>query len=269
MKKQCKFCKKTIPKTEGPNWNKRIFCNTFCQQEWWRYKRNKTGDFSKREKLTKAKIIRNNNHLSEQQKQLCYGGLMGDSNLQSKNGRLHRIKFGHCEKQLPYLEWKRKLLNPFIIQEQATKEQITKIILNNKFITRTAFYSYNSIIHQDFTNLFPLFYRKIKGKSIRHITTKTLNLLQPFAILIWYLDDGTLTKDKSYRFYTNAYPLSQQKAMKKWFWHKYRIEVKINYNSTENSYFLTLSVNNSKNLQKIFQPFISQVPECMYYKFLF
>ena len=106
MNKQCKFCKKTIPKTEEPNWYKRIFCNTFCQQEWWRYERNKTGDFSRRKKQIKANNIREKNHLSEQQLQLCYGGLMGDSNLQSKNGRLHRIKFGHCEKQLPYLEWK-------------------------------------------------------------------------------------------------------------------------------------------------------------------
>lgn len=269
MKKQCKFCKKIIPEKKGPNEWKRIFCNTFCQQEWWRYKRNKTGDFSRKDKSEKARNIRKNNHLSEQQLQLCYGGLLGDSNLQSKNGRLHRIKFGHCEKQLPYLEWKRKLLNPFIIQEGTTYEEKTTRILNNKSFSQTRFHSYNSIIHQDLTNLFPLFYRRIKGKSIRHITTKTLNLLQPFAILIWYLDDGTLTRNKSFRFYTNAYPLSQQKAMKRWFWHKYRIETKINYRKEENSYFLTLSVNNSKNLQKLFQPFVSQVPECMHYKFLF
>lgn len=268
MEKRCKFCKKIIHKAEKKNQYKKLFCNKTCQQEWWRYKRNKTGRFT-REQRAKGIELRKNNHLSEQQLQLCYGGLLGDSSLKMKDNGQIGIKFGHCEKQLPYLEWKKKILEPFIVQNNPTVEKPETHFFKGDSIKSSTFYSYNSIIHQDITDLYPLFYRKVKNKSIRHITMKTFNLLTPFALLIWFLDDGTLTKDKECRIYTLAYDLSQHKVMKKWFWHKYRIEVKIYLNITRKRYYLSFNVNNSKHLQELFQPFLSEIPECMHYKFLF
>jgi len=218
-------------------------------------------------KRTKGVHLRKNFHLSDIQKQLCYGTLLGDASLNWRSNGQCRLKVGHCEKQQDYLEWKRNLLMPFILQSEPTIDLLSE---SNFSKNGSKFYIYNTIAHQDFTDMAGLFYRKVSGKRIRYITMKTLKLLNPFAILIWYLDDGILTKDKEMRIYSNAYSLSHHKAIKIWFWQQYRIETKIvpTRHGEKIYYFLRFSVNNSKNLQELFNPYIDSLPECIKYKLL-
>lgn len=269
MKKQCKFCKKTFITPKGPLTTNKIFCEYICQQEWWRYKRNKTGDLTRRDKRLLGQKIRNTKHLTKQQLQICYGGLLGDSSLSRRSNEQYRLKLGHSEKQLPYLKWKKELLKPFIIQEKATYEPPKHTQFRKQRFFSHPFYIYNSIIHQDFTNLAGLFYcRKKNGKRIKYITQKLLNKIQPLAILIWYLDDGHLTKDKMARIATNCFSLSENKTIKRWFWHKYRIKAIIYHNiyTKYSTYFIGFNVNDTKKFFELFKPFKSSIPECMHYK---
>jgi hypothetical protein len=213
----------------------------------------------------KGDYLRKNNHLSDKQKKICYGALLGDSNLHHRDNGQCSFKICHCKKQLGYLEWKKNLLLPFIIQDSPTVDN------NNSFGYGSSFI-YTSIVHQDFTDMVGLFYRKIKGKRNRYITMKTLKLLNPLSILIWYLDDGTLTIDKEMRLCSNAYSLSEHKTMKSYFWKNYRIETKIAKFTHKHTgkiyYFLRFNVENSKKLRNLFEPFIDEIPECMRYKLL-
>lgn len=205
--------------------------------------------------------IRRDYHLSLLQKQICYGGLLGDSNLNWRDNGQCRLKMSHCEKQLDYLEWKKSFLNDFIIQKKPIIDYPNGFGKQNQ-------YSYNTVVHQDFTDMANLFYRMIKGRHIRYITMKTLKLLDLFAVLIWYLDDGTLTKDNELRIYSNAYDISMHKAMKKWFWHKYRLEAKIRSSHNNKYYYICFSVRNSKNLLNLFKQYLPIIPDVMKYKLL-
>lgn len=208
-------------------------------------------------------------HLTEYQLQITYGGLLGDSSLTPRSNGQCRLKMSHGEKQKEYLEFKKKIMEPFIIQESATKD-ISKRDNTDAFGSLPT-YHYNSIVHQDFTNLYGLFYRKEKGIKRRYLNMNILNLLQPIAILIWYLDDGNYfySKKKGAKMYisTYSYPLSEHKMLAKWFWHTWRIESKITYDKTHNNYYIRFNKEAIIKFSETFLfPFKDIIPNCMLYK---
>jgi hypothetical protein len=250
MNKKCLYCQKEFI----TDIHKKNFCSYSCQQEYWRHKRNKTGLFNRRNQQTIADNIRNTQHLSPEQLQLCYGTILGDASISPRNNGRCRMKLSHCTEQKPYLLWKMNKLKPFILQENLTKDGPNM-------------YSFSTITHSDFALLYHLLYKTSKKKRCKYITMKNLLLLQPLAILIWYLDDGCITADHEMRLGTNRYTLSEHQTIKKWFWQKHRIETIIARNSIKNSYFLRFNVRNSAKLMQLFLPYTQVIPECMHYKF--
>lgn len=208
-----------------------------------------------------AKEVRKSKHLNFKQKQLVIGTLLGDGSITNERNGAKGIQISHCEKQLPYLEWKKSILNPFILAEKPSKYYGSYGGYGS--------YKYCSIIHQDFTDIYGLLYRKINGKSKKFVTRKCLNELDNFALLVWFMDDGCITKDKEARIATNGFTLSEQKAIKIWFWQKFKIETIISRNCLNNTYFIRFNVLNSKRLMRLFIEFIKDVPNCMLYKFRF
>lgn len=89
----------------------------------------------------------------------------------------------HCEKQLKYLEWKKKLLekNGFICSEIKYKK-------NNNFN------AYKFKTHQ--YNFIKLYRKYIYKNNKKQITRKILNRLTPLGLAIWYMDDGGLSQKK-------------------------------------------------------------------------
>ena len=209
----------------------------------------------------KAIEVRKNNHLNEKQKQLTLGTLLGDGSMFLKSNGARGVQFSHCEKQLGYLEWKKSILNPFIVADKPSMW-----IGNNG---RSLFGIYRSIIHQDFTDIYGLLYRKIKGKERKFLTRRYLNKIDVFGLLIWFLDDGCVSKDKDIRLGTDYFSLSEQKAIKIWLWQKFRIQCTISFNRKKETYFLLFNTLNGKRLMRLFIKYINEIPECMLYKFRF
>jgi hypothetical protein len=90
---ECLFCKKLFNiDSLIKNQSKKKFCTKEHQQEFWRLKRNITGDFSRKKKNFKA-ISLKNNLLTNRELQVCIGGLLGDSNLNTRNNGSVRINF--------------------------------------------------------------------------------------------------------------------------------------------------------------------------------
>ena len=265
MNPQCKLCNK--PFIKGPKTSHMLFCTKNCQQEYWRIKRNKTGT-SNKESREKADFVRKNIHLSEKQLQLCVGALLGDSSMSpNQNGNI-RMRFGHAEKHKDYLEWKKVIMEPFIVQKTPSS------YISHGFGNSVCFV-YDTIVHEDFKRLYPLFYSPSRKKRLRNITWKTLDLLTPLGLLIWHLDDGTLAypqpnkgKNPIINIRTDAYSLSIQRMLKRWFWQKHQIDIVISYDKTHDSYYIRFNTRQVPQLMKLFQPYIQEIPACMQYKII-
>lgn len=208
--------------------------------------------------------------MKDKQLQVCLGGLLGDSSISPRNGGKCRIKFNHTASQLPYLEYKKKIMESYIIAEKPTYTP-SKEVRTNKPFRSNPIYTYMSITHQDFRDIFGMLYRNIKGRNQRVITMKFLMKLSPLALLIWYLDDGTLTQDKEARIGSYRYSLSEHRTIKKWLKQQYGIDAIIapyNIKGKVNRFFLRMRVKDSKLLFTLLNEYFSEIPPCMHYKFI-
>lgn len=262
--KQCKHCQASFDSIHS----NKVFCSHPCQEEYWAVVRSKGGKSTKNARM-KARLVRDTQRLSERQKQICLGGLLGDSSITPRDNGACRVRFGHGIDQKEYLEWKKRLMGDFIIQETPSM-YISKGYAKEP----TEAFIYETIVHEEFKRLYPLFYSSERKKRERSISWKTIEDIDAFGLLIWYLDDGCLAKPRekdkngTVRLHTNAYPLPMQRIFVKWFWKKFRIEAKIQYNSTHGSHFLRFNTIESTQFLSLFYPFVAEVPECMNYKLL-
>ena len=116
--------------------------------------------------------------LSTSQWELILGSLMGDGNLSRpvrREDHSGRFRMGHGAKQAAYLDWKVSLLA-------------------NVPHTRTV--NAKGSVFADFTPLAELGeLREVvyQGDGKRHLTWDYLKKLTPFALAVWYMDDGCLT----------------------------------------------------------------------------
>jgi recombination protein RecA len=116
--------------------------------------------------------------LSPSQQQLILGSVMGDGNLSKpvhSEDHSARFRMGHGARQAAYLDWKVSLLA-------------------NVPHTRTV--NAKGAVFADFTPLAELGeLREVvyQGDGKRHLTWDYLKALTPFALAIWYMDDGCFT----------------------------------------------------------------------------
>lgn len=200
-------------------------------------------------------------HLSEMQTGLCIGTLLGDASMFVKTNGARGMQMCHCEKQKEYLEWKKEKLKPFFIAEKPSSYQ------SHGYENSQMSYNYRSIVHQDFTNIYGVMYRNVSGKRKKYVTRRVLNMLNDIGLLVWFLDDGCITKDREARIATNGFSEQEQHTIKKWFFQKYGIDATISFNGNNKSYFLRFRVAETNKLLKIFDKFKDEIPECMLYKF--
>lgn len=210
--------------------------------------------------------------LTEKQLELCYGGMLGDSSITPRPNGAGRLRLSHGSKQKEYLEWKASLMRPFIIQENPTSWNNPEKNINGTICPPSTAFCYETVVHQTFTDLYGLFYEKIKGVKRKRLTMSILNKVTPFSVLIWFLDDGSYfysaTKNThSMYLSTYRYTLGEHQTLKKWFWHKWRIESVISYDKTHNKYILRFNVKAQKRFYELFlKPFSVEIPKCMAYK---
>ncbi len=122
-------------------------------------------------------MIAEPHYLSEQQLQMVLGSIMGDGclspNLRDRSGV--RFRMGHGGKQVGYLDWKVSLLAN---------------------VPRTRTTNPKDAVFADFTPLAELGELRETvyfGDGKKHFTWEYLKALTPFALAIWYMDDGCFT----------------------------------------------------------------------------
>jgi len=120
-------------------------------------------------------------YLSAQQRQLVYGGLMGDGSISPK--AVHavgvtmksRFRFGHGPKQDAYARWKASLL-------EGVPTSISPHAKGGLMVETTPLIELDGLRHAVY----------VGGKKV--FSWDYLKELTPFALAIWYLDDGTFSE---------------------------------------------------------------------------
>lgn len=243
----------------------KIFCSRECL---CKYRRDRIPRKTSKSYF-KANELRSK-HIPQNQLEIIYGTLLGDASLILQTNNFHRLSLCHCEKQLNYLIFKKEKLKSIFIQKHPNKHVHKPHLFRGCYVSEKVQYHTHSISHKDLTNVYGIFHRNKK----KIVTRKALNLLTPTSLLLWYLDDGSLSKQRSIIISSLSFSLSEHKAIKIWFWQKHKIEVKIGlvkntYNNELKLYYnLRFTVPNTRKFIDLISTssIFKELPECMLYK---
>jgi recombination protein RecA len=127
--------------------------------------------------------------LSETQRSIIVGTLLGDGHLETQNGcKTYRLKIEHSSKQAEYSAWLYQQFQQWVRTPLASKQKHlgNKVTLNDWFQTL-------SVAQFRFYGL--QFYDKQGHKRVPKIIRR---LLTPLALAVWFMDDGS-AKSKNHR----------------------------------------------------------------------
>jgi hypothetical protein len=145
-------------------------------------------------------------------KSIILGSLLGDSSLtkvKSKNSINYRIDFGHGQKQLPYLLWKRELLS-----------------CNNKVGQRISgkgfpIYYFRYFNADLLKELLPI----CKPNGVKQVTKEWINGMNELSLAIWYQDDGAWSGQtnkprrrgrRRITFHTDSFDIPSIELLREW-----------------------------------------------------
>lgn len=124
-------------------------------------------------------------------KQFIRGSLLGDGSIpkQSIRSKNYRITFGHGHKQKAYLEWKHDFLEQYLLSGAIVK----RIAKSNRYKTgECVSYHFKSKTHPIFTEFRNLYYN-----DKRLLNKEDISEINDFALAIWYMDDGNISRRKN------------------------------------------------------------------------
>lgn len=206
---------------------------------------------------------------NDEQKSLLIGSILGDGGLRiPKRGKNAHFYEKHCEKQLPYLVWKRDKLMPFVQKKLDIEKGGDHIISGVKCVVQDS-YKMITIAHTYLTDLWKMFYRGNGNKISPDNIDDYLNL---FVIAVWICDDGSLVWNSIKRKYcidlhTENFVYDEQvilcRALSRYFKGNLRIYKRKYISGTK--YYINLS--GKKELHSLCSELINFVPDCMKYKF--
>jgi len=126
--------------------------------------------------------------LTERQREITVGKLLGDGHLESMNGgKTYRLKVEHSIKQREYVDWFCKEFREWIISGPKEKRQV---------VGRKTYYKYwvNTLSCGSFRFYAQQFYRN--GKKV--VPKLIHRWLTPLSLAVWFMDDGSI-KSKSHK----------------------------------------------------------------------
>jgi recombination protein RecA len=197
-------------------------------------------------------VVMEPKRLSGQQMQLILGSLMGDGNLSpNRRGRSGtRFRMGHGAKQAAYLNWKAALLG-------------------NIGCARTS--NAKGAVFADFTPLTEL--AEIHdavyfGDGKKHLSWDYLKRLTPFALAVWYMDDGCFVlRSKGLQERTQggtgrieicveAMSPGSRERLAQYLRDTYGLDVRLRANGPTRKAVLRFTTSASEKFQKLVAPYV-------------
>lgn len=192
--------------------------------------------------------IKSNFILTEKQKAIALGTLLGDGSL-NKRGNDYRLHIKHSKNQLFFVEYKHSVFSsivtmPINIFSQKVKDKFYEFA---EFVTLT---------HPEFTKLHQLFYRNGKKSITTELCSQITN---PLSIAIWFMDDGSCD-NSGVIFNTQCFELSEIKMLQNLFATKFNLQT--TYRRNKKGWVIYVPKNSLPILQNLIGKYI--LPEFFY-----
>lgn len=189
--------------------------------------------------------------LTKKQKEFIIGTVLGDGSIGS-SGKFKRLSLGHSVKQLDYLLWKKEILGNLV----------NNIYKHTQKTRNSIIYTCASVGHHEFSIFYNLFYDNNK-KVIR---PQIVNYLTPFAMAVWYMDDGS-AKPYCMKLCTEGFTKKENEILQDAIFVNFDIRCKVcEYNNRgKHYYYLSFNKENSIKLTKLIEPYVI---ESMKYKLI-
>lgn len=198
--------------------------------------------------------------LSQRQKDLLIGSLLGDGNLQTVNGQTWRYRAIQKAVHEPYIMHKYNVLKEFCktpptyssIYDERTKKSYQRYSFNT--LTNDAFRFYGQMFYTKENNS----WKKIIPQNIEHFLT-------PTALAYWYMDDGALKwagHSNAVRLCTDSFAQDEVLRLQDALINKFGLNVSIQ--KKNNISRLSILENSYPKLKELIVP---DLLPCMFYKF--
>ena len=157
--------------------------------------------------------------LSDLQKEVLIGVLLGDGHLETQNGgRTYRLKIEHSFLQKDYVDWLYQIFKEWVTTPPRERTQIVLGVPYNK-------YGFSTLSHGAFRFYAQQFYqnkKKVLPKAIH-------KWLSPIAMAVWYMDDGSIksNRHRALIINTQSFSIPDLKRLIIIFKDKYGIEMKL------------------------------------------
>lgn len=196
--------------------------------------------------------------LSQDTKQIIYGGLLGDATLCKK---INNIRFLQSTKQKEYLLWKYSFFNV----SDVTSIQQHQLKYNGSNYTNVSFSFKNP--NQQYGDFYHKLRKQIYDKdNVKRINREYLDSLNPLGIAVWWMDDGSLSVHKGNRYgklCTHCFTYEEHLIIQQYFKEMWDIDISIKVEKHK-YYFCRLNVENLKKLITIIYKYVVKVPSMIY-----
>lgn len=136
--------------------------------------------------------------LNQTQISLIFGSLLGDGYMRIMEGRKDAfLEINHSLKAKSYVDWKFNILKNICISEPKARDTNEGRVAY-RFFTKQ---------HSELTKIYNLFY-----KNKRKVIPKSL-VLDPIILAIWYMDDGSKSRDSDIYLNTQQFNIKDQKFL--------------------------------------------------------
>lgn len=184
--------------------------------------------------------------LTELQKSIIFGKLLGDGHLETQNGgKTYRLKIEHSDKQKDYVEWLYEIFKPWVRTEiyEKIRKNGTKIV---------GFHTYSDGKLRFFGQQF---YQNGK-KVIPKVFTKQIDEL---SLAIWYMDDGSKksSKHKTYIIHSLGFTKKDLEKVVQVLLKKFNLKTKLH--KQKNKYYRIYILSESaQDFKKIIEKYVSK-----------
>ena len=183
--------------------------------------------------------------LTQKQKSIITGSLLGDGSLQLQKGRSNAfLAFNHALAYKEYVDWKYKHLANLVGTPPKARKG------NGKRMA----YRFTTLSFPELTALYRKFYdgnKKIIPKDL---------ILSPLALAVWFMDDGCKCRNSLY-LNTQGFDLSDQNKLQEILRNQWSIDTTLN--KDKKYYRIRIRAKDVDRFKKIVSPFILSL---FYYK---
>ena len=150
---------------------------------------------------TEIRNLKQRLHLSDIQKAVVIGNILGDGHLEPNWSRTnYRLKIAHANAQADYLLWQYEILKDWVLSKPA-------------HYAKTASIRFRTISHLELTELRNIFYKGV----IKIIPKNIQGYLTPLVMAVWFMDDGNALKEggiiRGYHLNTQSFTFAENEIL--------------------------------------------------------